>query len=347
MRFVPHLRPLVLETATVHPSGLAIIIGMGSIGSAIAPCMIAAGFSTVVFIGRRPATDRRVANQLSKFGSGRVASCGTLQRPTATSKASCTTAAVVSDATIDSVTDDAFARVIHPKVRGAYNLHMLVEELALDLDSFVMFSSISVPLGNPGQVAYVAANAFLDSLAAYRQSTGRPGVSIQLGPWESDLVENLPERSSADGALMRTMTHTDGLPLIIRALSSQVPVQVIVALNTDALSRIPAFAADSLFADLVAAPTPRAPITLSSAAVAQSVASILRGVLELADSEPLELHESLTACGIDSIAFGQIRAKVLKQLGVDVPLVFLSDAFTLNDMIANVQESVLKDTVFT
>jgi NAD(P)-dependent dehydrogenase (short-subunit alcohol dehydrogenase family) len=52
------------------------------------------------------------------------------------------TAAVVSDAAIDSITVDAFSRVLRPKVFGAYNLHLLAEELALDLSSFVLLSSI-------------------------------------------------------------------------------------------------------------------------------------------------------------------------------------------------------------
>jgi hypothetical protein len=55
-----------------------------------------------------------------------------------------------------------------------------------------------------------------------------------------------------------------------------------------------------------------------------------------------DLNESLSACGIDSIAYGQIRTAVVKQLGVDVPLVYLSDAFSLDDIIGNIQESVLK-----
>jgi NAD(P)-dependent dehydrogenase (short-subunit alcohol dehydrogenase family) len=52
------------------------------------------------------------------------------------------TAAVVADATIASVTKDSFDRVIRPKVLGAYNLHVLSEELDLKLDAFVLFSSI-------------------------------------------------------------------------------------------------------------------------------------------------------------------------------------------------------------
>ncbi|KAJ7932976.1 KR domain-containing protein [Mycena leptocephala] len=362
-RFVPELRPLVGENGDVDVrlSGVAAIVGMGSIGFALGLQMIAAGSSSVVFIGRRPATDAKVAQQLSTLAgtSGRFAYIqgdvsdlnalrGVLEQITTTYgpgaiKSIIHTAASVSDATIDSVPVDAFDRVLRPKVHGAYNLHLLTVELDLHLDSFVLFSSISVPLGNQGQVAYVAANAFLDSLAAYRRSIGLPGVSLQLGPWESELMDNLA-RSSATAAVVHTISHKDGLPLIFRALSSSVPVQVIAALDVQTLSRIPVYASDTLFAGLVAdvdAPKSRM-LAMSSTDVAKSVVSILRVVLELKDLEPLDLNESLSACGIDSIAYGQIRTAVMKKLGVDVPLVYLSDAFSLNDIIGNIQESVLK-----
>ena len=64
---------------------------------------------------------------------------------------------------------------------AAYLLHEM--SLSMDLDFFVLFSSIASLLGNPGQASYSAANAFLDGLAQYRQHVlGLPALSINWGP---------------------------------------------------------------------------------------------------------------------------------------------------------------------
>ena len=89
-------------------------------------------------------------------------------------------------------------KVFSSKVDGARNLHECSVNMELNLDFFVLFSSIASLLGSPGQSNYAAANAALDGLAQYRRSVGLPAVSVQWGAWisggmaaERDTVERL------------------------------------------------------------------------------------------------------------------------------------------------------------
>lgn len=65
-----------------------------------------------------------------------------------------------------------------PKVQGAWSLHKALGDTPLDF--FVMTSSISAVLGNPGQSNYCAANGFLDALAWHRHVRGLPATSLAL-----------------------------------------------------------------------------------------------------------------------------------------------------------------------
>jgi len=71
--------------------------------------------------------------------------------------------------------------VFASKVTGTWNLHQLT--MHLQLDCFVLFSSIASFLGSVRQGPYVAANQFLDSFAQYRQNLGLSALSINWGPW--------------------------------------------------------------------------------------------------------------------------------------------------------------------
>jgi acyl transferase domain-containing protein/NADPH:quinone reductase-like Zn-dependent oxidoreductase/acyl carrier protein len=90
-------------------------------------------------------------------------------------------AGVLNDGVLLQQNWDRFAAVFAPKVKGTLLLHQLT---ATDpLDFFVLYSSIAAVFGSPGQGNYVAANSFMDTFAAARQSAGLPGLSINWGAW--------------------------------------------------------------------------------------------------------------------------------------------------------------------
>lgn len=69
--------------------------------------------------------------------------------------------------------------VQNPKVKGTWNLHRAL--INTKLEFFILFSSISGLVGQPGQGSYASANTFLDSYCHYRQGLGLPCSVIDLG----------------------------------------------------------------------------------------------------------------------------------------------------------------------
>ena len=89
-----------------------------------------------------------------------------------------------------------FHGVVAPKMGGAWLLHALTRDLALD--HFVLFSSILGLIGSAGQTNYAAANTFLDALGERRRSQGLPVQVINWGPWaESGLATLSGEKGEA------------------------------------------------------------------------------------------------------------------------------------------------------
>src|SRR4029077_7558130 len=77
-------------------------------------------------------------------------------------------AMVIDDAPLAALTPDRMRSVLEPKACGAWLMQQAPGEM--NLDFFVMFSSVSSIFGNPAQGNYSAANASLDSLAHHRQA---------------------------------------------------------------------------------------------------------------------------------------------------------------------------------
>lgn len=72
-----------------------------------------------------------------------------------------------------------FENVLRPKVQGTLLLDELFKEDILDF--MIFLSSMASITGNPGQVAYNAANMFMASLAGQRRKCGLATHAINLG----------------------------------------------------------------------------------------------------------------------------------------------------------------------
>ncbi|MGW1721043.1 beta-ketoacyl reductase [Streptomyces sp. NPDC002156] len=93
-------------------------------------------------------------------------------------------AGVLDDSGVAAPTSEQIEQVLRPKVDAALHLHELTKWH--NLSEFVLFSSVIGTLGNAGQAAYAAGNAFLDGLAHLRRAESLPALSLAWGLWDHE-----------------------------------------------------------------------------------------------------------------------------------------------------------------
>lgn len=148
-------------------------------------------------------------------------------------------AMVLDDGLMQTLTAARMEAVFAPKAQGAWNLHQLTS--GMDLDYFALYSSITTMIGNPGQANYVAANAYLESLALLRRSEGLPAQCVCWGAIgdagyltrNTAVKESLTQRLGAS-----PITAAQALRYLGKNLNSDTVVQTVADFQFKALARV-------------------------------------------------------------------------------------------------------------
>ena len=122
---------------------------------------------------------------------------------------------------------ESFELVLQPKVYGAWNLYEHTKNEPLDF--FVMFSAITSIFGSAGLSDYTAANAFLDSFAAYLNRNGIPALAINWSTWK-DTGMAIEYNVNKDG-LCKLLSEEIGLEAFEVVLNSDLHQVAIGSIN--------------------------------------------------------------------------------------------------------------------
>ncbi|MBI1357398.1 MAG: SDR family NAD(P)-dependent oxidoreductase [Acidobacteria bacterium] len=244
-------------------------------------------------------------------------------------------AAVLDDATLLRLDAEKIDRVRRPKVDGARYLAELTA--SAPLDHFVLFSSAASVMGSPGQANYSAANTYLDALAHRLRAQGRPGLSINWGPWSevglAAAQANRGERLAAQG--MASLSPSQGLAALDRLLERDPGPQVaVMPLNLRHWRQLfPGSTRAPFLAELMResnlgdagrqAPSPErtrlleTPSALRPALLETMLRETLARVLRM-PAEQIDPGTPLTSLGLDSLMGLELRNRL--ELGFGVTL---------------------------
>jgi acyl transferase domain-containing protein/acyl carrier protein len=262
-------------------------------------------------------------------------------------------AGVLDDGILLQQDSERFARVMAPKIDGAWALHTLTADDPLDF--FVLFSSGASVLGSPGQGNYVAANAFLDALAHHRRARGLPGLSINWGAWaevglatRADRVKHL----TAQGIL--PFTPAQGTRMLADLLRQNAPQLTALQIDWSKLlavysppllselaqevaARIGAAAPsrDGLTREHLEAAAPGARHELLQEFLVNQIARVLR-----CSPAKVDVHQPLTRLGIDSLMAVELKNRIEANLTIKLPVVALLKGPSLATLAAELLKQV-------
>ncbi len=189
--------------------------GLGGVGLEIAELLAGAARARLVLLGRTPLPERSAWPRLAAAAPAGDATAAVLRRLLALEEGGAQVLAVAADVTdegalaaalrlarerfgplhgaihaagvagaglLEVQSAAAAAATLAPKVTGTLVLARLLA--GEELDFFILCSSLNALLGGPGQVAYAAANAFLDAFAESRDAAGTsPVMAIAWDAW--------------------------------------------------------------------------------------------------------------------------------------------------------------------
>jgi short-subunit dehydrogenase/acyl carrier protein len=344
-------KPLVLRDDSTY----LIAGGFGGLGLLVARWLVDKGAKYLVLVGRSNAKDVAALTQLEQAGAKIVVAQADLanfeaiasvfseiDRSLPPLRGVIHAAGILDDGVLQKQTWERFKKVMSPKVEGAWHLHQLTENKPLDF--FVMFSSVASLFGSVAQANHSAANAFLDSLAYYRQAQGLPGLSINWGivSQVGAAAQRQADKTKYQGmGTINPQQVLEALEILLNTSAAEVGVVPISWSQLRDRSSVWSFLADwretaemsivtqPQFLQQLQAATPSDRRQLLIAHVRSQVAKVL-GLNLL---QPIALEQGFFELGMDSLTSVELRNSLQISLGCTISSTAAFDYPTVGDLV--------------
>jgi acyl transferase domain-containing protein/acyl-CoA synthetase (AMP-forming)/AMP-acid ligase II/pimeloyl-ACP methyl ester carboxylesterase len=319
--------------------------GLGSLGLKAAQLLAAQGAKNLILLGRSQPTgfaQQAIANLAQPGVTVKTVQVDITDFPALTEilelvnadfpiKGIVHAAGILRDGFLQNQTWSNFQTVITPKVMGAWNLHQASKHL--ELDFFVLFSSVASLIGSPGQSNYTVANAGLDAIAHYRRSLGLPALSINWAAW-ADSGMAVEQGFQVKG--LNFLEPAAGLETLARLLSGGSVAPQIGVIDADWLELSQKFTylhQANYFSELVTPRQEAANQQIFQDLLATSIAQrpeyltkyLQQAIAEILQIEPakLSITDSLLDLGMDSL----MVMEAINQLKTDLQLILYPREF--------------------
>ena len=334
--------------------------GLSGFGLTTAHWLAAKGAKNLVLVSRRGPTTEESAQGIAKLEAlgvkVRALTCDITRRAEVATLFECIdnempplrgivhAAMVIDDGLLRNMQHENIERVFAPKILGAQHLDELSRNCPLDF--FVLYSSATTVFGNPGQGNYVAANYFLEALAARRRQEGLPGLAACWGA--IDDVGFLSRNEEIKEALQSRMggaalASANALDVLDQLLVQKQPAVGVLELDWSALSRFLPSARAPKFRELArqedntsgsddSAELQRWLRELPNDELHAALADLLKEeVSEILRTAPekIDINRSVYDMGMDSLMAVELITAVDQRFGINLPVMALSEGPTI------------------